>query len=258
MAKIYFFKQPLIVFLFLLVLFYSCSSEYVSPDDLSDVNKVAILKSDNLPFTGCCRKYNKDNKIEFEKKYKNGKLNGIFIRYFDNGNVSNEVNFVNGNPTGYKQYFPNKKLKAEKTDDEKNQHLTTWFENGNKNLEQYLLNNILNGKSEQWFDNGQLELSCTYKNNKQEDEFSAYHKNGKKKIEGNYTNGNLDGNWKTYNEKGQIISDEKYNFGKKIGTWYYYFENGNKRAKVIYKDGLIKENKEWNESGKLINSFFAD
>ena len=45
---------------------------------------------------------------------------------------------------------------------------------------------------------------------------------------------------------------------KKIGTWYYYFENGNKRAKVIYKDGLIKENKEWNESGKLINSFFAD
>ncbi|NCO56315.1 MAG: nicotinic acid mononucleotide adenyltransferase [Bacteroidetes bacterium] len=101
-------------------------------------------------------------------------------------------------------------------------------------------------------------MSCKYKKNKQDGKFLAYHKNGKKKIEGNYYNGNLDGNWKSYNEKGHIISDEKYNFGKKIGTWYYYFENGIKKAEVVYKDGLIKENKEWNESGKLVNSFFAD
>jgi len=250
-----FFK--IITLFFNLLFVISCSNDYVNYDELTELNGITLLKSNNVPYTGTCRKY-KNKILEFEKNYKNGKLNGIFIRYFDNGNVSNKVNFVNGNPTGYKQFYPNKKLKAEKTDDGKNQHLTTWFENGNKNLEQYLLNNILNGKSEQWFDNGQLELSCTYKNNKQEGKFSAYHKNGKKKIEGNYYNGNLDGNWKSYNEKGHIISDEKYNFGKKIGTWYYYFENGNKRAKVIYKDGLIKENKEWNESGKLINSFFAD
>lgn len=242
---------------FILFFIISCNNDYVNYEELTEINGITLLKSSKIPFTGICRKY-KNEKLEFEKNYKNGILNGKFIRYYDNGNISNEVNFVNGNPTGYKQYFPDKKLKAEKTDDGKNQHLTTWFENGNKNLEQNLTNNILNGKSEKWFENNQLEVSCTYKNNKHEGKFSAYYINGKKKIEGNYVNGDFDGNWKTYNEKGQIISDEKYNYGKKIGTWTYYYENGVKKAEVVYKNGLIKENKEWDEKGKLVNSFYAD
>lgn len=246
--------------LFILILFFtfSCSNDSVKPDELTENNGITILISDSSTFSGSCRKFYKNNNIEFEKNYKNGKLDGKFIRYYENGNISNEVVFINGIPTGYKQFYKSNKLKAEKTDNGKTQVLTTWYENGIKKSEQHFINNMLNDKSEQWYDNGQLEFCCLFKQNKQNGKFVVYHKNGESKINGNYVNGSFDGNWKTYNENSQIISEENYNLGQKVGTWTYYFDNSNKKAKIIYKNGLIKENKEWDEKGKLINSFSAE
>lgn len=246
-----------ILFSILLFLF-SCSNNNVKPEDLIENNGITLLKSNNSPFTGVCSKYNKNKKIEFEKNYINGKLDGEFIRYFENGNISSIVTFINSKPAGYKQFYESNKIKAEKTDDGKTQILTTWFENGNKQSVQHFYNNMLNGKSEQWYDNGKIEFSNLFKQNKQYGKFIVFHKNGKIKIAGNYINGEFDGNWKTYNENEQVLSNENYNLGKKVGSWTYYFDNGSKKAEIVYKNGLIKENKEWNEKGRLINSFSAE
>jgi antitoxin component YwqK of YwqJK toxin-antitoxin module len=86
----------------------------------------------------------------------------------------------------------------------------------------------------------------------------VFFKNGKIKIEGNYIDGQLNGNWRVWNENEIVTSDETYELGKKVGDWKYYYDNGNKKSEVVFKDGLVKQTKEWDENGKLINSFSAD
>lgn len=237
----------------------SCSQETVSTKDLITISGVSCTLTDSLPFTGLCKDFYDNGQVQLEKNFIEGLPDGSFFRYYKNGQKSVEVNFVKGKPVGgYKQYYESGKLKAQKTDDGKKQIVTRWFENGTKSIEQHLENNILTGKSEQWYNNGQLELTSFYENDKRTGKFQVFFKDGKKKIEGDYIDGQLNGNWKVWNENQIVTSDETYVLGKKDGVWKYFYDNGKDKSVVIFKNGLVKQTKEWDENGKLINSFSSE
>lgn len=237
----------------------SCSQETVSSDELKLANGVMILKTDSTIYSGLCKDFYLNGELQSEKCYSNGLLNGGFIRYYKNGKVSVKVEYEMGKPVGgFKQYYESGKLKAEKLDNGKTQKLIRWFENGKKCNEINFENNILNGTSEQWYKNGQKQFSCSYKNDKRIGSFISWFVNGKKEYEGKYYNDELDGKWITWNENEIIISEENYRQGKKIGTWLYYFDSGKKRIEILFKDGLMKRNIEWNEQGRVISSFEAE
>ncbi len=249
----------IVIFTLLVVFIPACTFDSVNSDQLFIKNALTCTKSDSLPFTGVCRDLYENGEIKSERNYKNGILDGSFVRYYKNGQVSVEVNYSEGSPVdGFKQYYENGKLKAEKVYNGNSQVLTRWFENGVKTAEIHFENNMLNGRSEQWYKNGKQEMQANYRNDKHEGQLIAWHSNGNKKIEGKYVDDKLDGKWTQWNEEGNVIAYEYYKNGYKDSTWEYYFDNGKKRLEIVYRNGLIKRNTEWNERGDRISNFEAE
>jgi len=248
-------------FIFYIVVIFvitSCNN-YVTPDELNEKDSLCTLKNTNEKFTGICKKFYSNDNLEFEKTYKNGLLHGKFIRYFDSGKIRNEVNFIDGKPQGFKQYSENGVVISEKFSLPNNkQLLVTYFDNGNKHIVLNYENDQQNGFSRQWNINGKIEFSCNYKNNLKDGLFISYYNNGQINSIGNFNSDKFDGKWLTFYENKNLYSVEYYNKGTKDGVWNYYYENKSKRTQIIFKNGLVKEDFEWNEYGKLINHFKAD
>ena len=63
-------------------------------------SKMAYVEGQQIPFTGIVEKKFSDGKIEATMTFKDGKLNGRTITYYQNGNMKSDENFVNGSGEG--------------------------------------------------------------------------------------------------------------------------------------------------------------
>jgi antitoxin component YwqK of YwqJK toxin-antitoxin module len=90
--------------------------------------------------------------------YQNGKLNGIYTRWFDNGNIAEKYTYKDGKFDGLNQVY---------------------YYNGQIQTENTYKDNKLDGIYKIWYDNGQLEEESTYKNGQQKGMYKLWDKNGK-------------------------------------------------------------------------------
>lgn len=141
----------------------------------------------------------------------NGKEEGIWKEYYDNGKLKLEENYSNGNYDGY---------------------VTEYYNNGQ-----------LNSKL--------LYVPVIHKSSRIKDStYTFYHKNGKLKEKGSYKFGLKNGLWTTWYDKGVIKSKGHYNNGKyvfcgivpylvfyviKDGAWEYWHSNGKKMSEGEYE-----------------------
>jgi len=106
---------------------------------------------------------------------------GLVIWYYENGNIFQKVNYVNGVLEGERKiYFKNGILKTKMT-----------YIKGKKE-----------GKWKGYYENGKLNKIGFFKNDKNNGKFKSYYKDGELQTEGKYLNGKKVGEWNTYYYKG--------------------------------------------------------
>jgi antitoxin component YwqK of YwqJK toxin-antitoxin module len=150
---------------------------------------------------------------EYEYDFESGNLDGIYTKYYDNGNIKTEVNYINSKKNGiYREY------------DETGQLLT----------EITYINDKINGECKSYYDTNKILSICNYKNDFLNGQNIKYYQNGNIEYKCNYINGCLDGVYEYYyiNNKLKFICNYKYDEKTKIqknlhGEYIQFDENGN-------------------------------
>ena len=73
-----------------------------------------------------------------------------------------------------------------------------------------------------WYENGQKQLEGTYKNGKEDGLFITWYENGERRSEGTWKGGKFDGLWISWYENGQKRLEGTYKYGdlvNLIGRW---------------------------------------
>jgi antitoxin component YwqK of YwqJK toxin-antitoxin module len=197
--------------------------------------------------------------IEIEYNLKNGKLNGPFKSYHENGQLKKIGSYLNGKGNGlFKEYFEDGSLKNEYSmkDDVNNGDYKTYYENGQlKKIGSYL-NGKGNGLFKEYFEDGILEIEYSMKNGRLNGPFKLYYENGNIQKSGSYLNDKDNGLFKKYNEEGMLEIEYSMKDDVDNGAYITYYENGQIKQTGSYLNG--KGNgffKEYDENGELMVTY---
>ncbi len=188
-------------------------------------------------------RYNKGILIERDKINRfneNNEKQGQWMEFYKNLNVKSETNYDNGKKNGiFKEYDNDGKITLLlKYDDDK---IST-----NKNIEKDSVD-VIN----KYDNSGRLIFSGTYrdtipvgihrffdKNGNVVNSF-IFNEDGKKVAEGIITKeGKKEGKWKYFNDKGNLKSEGNYVNNKRNGRWKYYFNNGKVEQTGDFKNDM--------------------
>ncbi len=153
---------------------FSCSqkeetnSVYYNQDSLQLVSKRGFLFSDDTLFTGLLYQiFPHSSDTVFIKSYFKGKEHGIWIHYYQNGQIALKRLFINGSKEGdYKEWWENGKLKLHYIfkDDEYEGSNKEWNEKGVLVKEMNYEKGHEKGSQKVWYDNGKIKANYTIKN----------------------------------------------------------------------------------------------
>ena len=181
--------------------------------------------------------------LSAEGNYQNGKPDGHWKFYRQNGQLYLEGNYIDGYKDGlWKEYYGNGQLSSEKV-----------YKNSGKEIlvkSYYRSGKLLSEKKLILVKPFADETSLLSKN---EGISKEYHENGQLKSEVNYTNGKQNGLWKSYYENGQLRNEGNYTNGKQNGLWKYYYENGRLKSEITFGDDKSYQVKDYYENGQLQN-----
>ena len=143
-------------------------------DDLVERDGLYYQKFTDVPFTGEI-----DEGLK-RGNFKNGKFEGIWIKYWDNGQLEYKSEYKNGEPEGWRiGYHKNGQLKTK-----------GYFKDGNPY-----------GLWVDYYKNGQFEKTYRFKNGKPDGLWQEFYENGEMKSKEHYENGRL------INRKHWILSE---------------------------------------------------
>ena len=137
-------------------------------------------------FTGQIVKKYKDGQVKSIENFKNGKLNGEFKEFFENGSLFQTGTFKNGDMKNIKVFYENGKLK---------------FEQNLKDRK---------GKYRGYYPNGQLEVEGEVFQGDEIGLWKYYNENGNLSSEGMYKEGKKVGEWKFYKTDGSLLKTINY------------------------------------------------
>ena len=174
-------KQMLAPLLLLVLLFPSLAlGEEITWDDLVKREGIYYHKFTDVPFTG------KTTGIK-QGTFKNGKKDGPWVDYWDNGHLFSKGNYKNNLREGaWILYYSNGQL---------------WSKDNYKN-------GVPEGPYVSYYDNGQLNKKGDFMNGKQEGRWVDYWSNCQLRSEGDRKNGMREGPWVVYNLDGTV--DEEF------------------------------------------------
>lgn len=89
-------KKGLLFIVFILTLIGCTNNKSIKMSDVKVINDKVILKSTSIPFTGILIENYRTGKIKSKFNYKDGKLNGKAIGYYETGEMKSKSNFKNG------------------------------------------------------------------------------------------------------------------------------------------------------------------
>ena len=232
-------------------------------------------------YHGNCRHF-KENKLLEECRYKEGNRDGLYKRYYGDGQtVQSERTFIDGKVDGVSRtYHSNGKVETEKVyklgiedgydrryDSDGTLTLDECYKDGKRDGKwtQHLSSNLgdmvrisfyKNGLpdgqwSETWKD-GKPEKSTTYKNDEKNGEEITYFTDGTPEKSSNYLNGKLNGVTKEfYFGSGQCKSEYTFKNGKREGAYKRYFDTGKLREEGRCEADSEVYRKEYYANGKL-------
>lgn len=172
--------------------------------------------------------YYPDGTLSVEGILSSGNVNFKKNNYWQNGNVSSTVTYIDDELTAI-QYF-NPKGEKENSFDYKNKtgKFSISYYNGTTTLDFELVNGKLNGKSvfKDKFNN--VIKESEYCNGERNNNYKGFSPNGTLWTESTYHSGKLIGLDKQYDLVGNLRLIEEYTFGDEIGKVTRYFHNKSK------------------------------
>lgn len=220
-----------------------CNGKEVAEETISS-NGAALELLGNIP-DGEVKEFNEKDQVITVAHYKNNKLNGLLIRYTDDGKELSHENYEDGFLQGEAVYFTftnkdtltakctykNSRLNGERTlmqqdgtlrcrEFYKNGHLngprTCYYAGGNKEREENYTDGKLNGKREMFFPDGKLWYRENYTGGRLDGERQCFFPGGKIYLEEFYADGLLEGHRNLYDEQGTLLSSEEYHWGSLV------------------------------------------
>jgi len=163
---------------------------------------------------------------------------GKYLKYFQNGVLSDSCDYINGEIHGSRKIFTETgNLEINETYDQGNFHgpYTTFYNNGqNKKIQNYLDNKI-QGEVKEFFENGNLKALIQFIDNLENGPFQEYYENGNIHWEGYYQNGDFEQDTlKEYNVEGEII--RKLLCDKGVCQTVWTPEKGYRKAEKIFEN----------------------
>ncbi len=209
--------------------------EYLNYIDVKDSN---IKKDFRLEFIlkngkkeGESKCWYPNGQLYYQCSYKEGKLEGEFIMFWDSGFRKKQTYYKEGKKEG---------------------ECKEWYPKGAVVRLSYYKDNKLEGEWKQWWDNGQLGIECYYKEGKKDGKYKEWYNNKIVYYETYYNEDVLEGEYKKWNENGKLIIHKYYKEGKLEGE-YKEYDNGYITIKCYYKEGKLEGEykKWWSSNGKL-------
>jgi len=211
-----------------------------------DLNDISVNKIDhgNLkkerycynkkPFTGIFFTSYEDGKLKSEINIIDGFENGFERFYYENGKISIERIYKNGELISVKEFKEDGNLTSESTvNNEGFTVIRHYDEKGRVIFEDGIFSHDLNIPEEkkiftrtyfEWFETNQIKQKTTLDCKTGVEQFESYYKNGQLKEKGI--------TYKWEDEDGNEISDIK------LGEWIIFYENGKLKQKSIYNKSI--------------------
>lgn len=205
---------------------------------------------------GVWREFYNNGNIKEEKSYLNGKLHGFFKIYNEEGKLLDAIKYENGEV--------NLKSNDIETDIEIKEE---YDKNENLVYQGSYRKDIPIGIHRYFNNNGKVTKSIIYDiygnliaegivliNGIEEGDWIYYYDSGKKRAVGKYSNGNKHGKWAYYYQNGRIQQTGSYANGKLRGMWQWYYETGEILKEEFYIYGKLEgEAIEFTEYGNIIS-----
>jgi antitoxin component YwqK of YwqJK toxin-antitoxin module len=151
--------------------------------------------------------YDEDKKPIYEREtYKNGVKNGLYEKYYRNGQLMEKINYKNDVLDGlFQQWHKNGQLwvKCYYKNGKLNGLLEKWYDNGQLSGKRNYDDNILNGLYEEWYVNGKLSIKCHYKDGLKNGLYEEWYDNGQLWMKCFYKNENINGLFESWYDDGE-------------------------------------------------------
>ena len=194
---------------------------------------------------GIWRSYYENGMISRVEEYHEDVLNGLTLAVEATGTVSEEDNIVNGLKTGVSHLYNRNgtiKLEENYSNGVLNGIRRVFGQDGKMQEEGYWKNGKRDSINRWAYPSGKIYVEYTYKNGNISGPANLYYENGNVKATGNYSDGYEEGVWKEYSDSTKkVIAEGSYKAGKKIGVW-----------KIYKADGTPDKTQEYDATGNML------
>jgi antitoxin component YwqK of YwqJK toxin-antitoxin module len=189
------------------------------------INQETLIDKDGLKYhpetkelySGKVLKNHKGGEKYLEGSYKDGKLDGLLIYWYESGQKKDERYFKDGQLDGL---------------------VTTWNESGQKSYEQTFEDGNQDGLQTFWYDNGQKKGEFNFKDGKRDGLWTWWNENGQKTEEKNYKNGKSSSDSYTNKKKKTKSNNGKYVYDSTDGTLTVTISGSSWQGKTAIKTGF--------------------
>ncbi len=226
------------------------------------------------PYTGRCRTFYEDGRLEREANFIDGKEEGRSVTYYQRfiigadgkktkdksgspepGNQWTITEFRMGLPHGtWMYYHENGRLAWENFYDNglKTGTWSFYFEDGSPRREESYKNDKKDGTFKEFYPGAKLKSEINYKEDYLDGAYILYYENGNEFIRSNYKRGKEEGEVLSFHQNGQMATLKRYKDFKPEGTWRSWFDDGREKSVAVYIKGKKEgEHKEFYKEGQL-------
>jgi len=163
------------------------------------------------PHAGGDAKYvvtNYANHIRKEDGFeRNGKRDGIWTTYFDDGNRCVQTVFVRGVRDGLTVGWHDNgevRFEGQYRDEKACGTWIEWFESGAKHTERVFEDDQANGPCTCWYESGRVSSAGWFANGVQDGEWQEWFVGGQTRARGSYVKGKKQGQWEFFTEASEV------------------------------------------------------
>ena len=218
---------------------------YAAGTDSSKINTIYYVLEDVNPYVlnGPFWKFYENEKTAVKGRYKMGVPEGVWLYYYESGNLKMVGNLDNKEENYWTYYYENgNKMKEGLLNGQRNEgKWIYYYENGSLRKEGDYLKGQKEGNWKYFYEDSVLKASAIYENG--DGFYKEFYYDGSLKMEGPIVLGQSEGVWSYYYKQGGIKAKGLELNGKKNGHWTYYFSDGSKSSEGTYTNS--QQQGEW-------------
>ncbi len=185
---------------------------------------------------GEVKEFTESGKLKTEAVYKNNKLNGVLIRYREDGKILSKETYENGILKGAAEY-------------------NSYIKNNVLCTQCFYKNAVLEGDFIITQPDGTVREKACYVKGRLHGPHKTFYSNGMQEVIENFVDGKLHGERNLFFPTGQLWYQEYYLNGRLDGERTEFFVTGTPRLNELYSEGLLNgQRNTYDEQGNLIAS----